>query len=195
MRSSIRDFVEICVKHLPPTAPVIEFGALQVSGSPEEDLRPLFEGLEYIGSDLRSGPGVDRILDLHDIELPDASVGCVVCVDTLEHVEYPREALREMHRILEPGGMLILTSVFSFPIHNYPHDFWRFTPEGFKSLLKIFETRFVGSFGLSEDSPQSVVGIGIKCDREMPEAFLEDYGKWAHWNSAVCRKLASEDQT
>ncbi len=190
MRSSIRDFVEICADQLSPAGPIVEFGALQVTESPEEDLRPLFEGLEYIGSDLREGPGVDRVLDLHDIDLADDSVGWVVCVDTLEHVEYPREALREMHRVLRPGGVLVLTSVFDFPIHNYPHDFWRFTPEGFRSLFKPFQTRFVGSFGKSEESPQSVVGVGIK-DRELelPAEFLEAYQKWSHWNSAVCRKL------
>ncbi len=63
--------MRICAKHLPIREPLYEFGAYRVQGTPEEDLRPLFEGMEYIGSDMREGPGVDQVLDLHDIDLPN----------------------------------------------------------------------------------------------------------------------------
>ena len=40
---------------------------------------------------MREGPGVVRILDLHGLDVPDNSVGTVIMMDTLEHVEYPRK--------------------------------------------------------------------------------------------------------
>ena len=189
MQKSIREFAAICAEHLPISAPVFEFGALQVTGSEDEDLRPLFSGLEYVGADMRAGRGVDRILDLHAIELPDESAGCVLCLDTLEHVEYPRKAVDEMHRILRPDGILILSSVFEFPIHGYPDDYWRFTPSGFRSLLKPFAKHHVSCFGRSEDRPQCVVAVAFKGLVPPLGDFLSRCEMWSLWNSAILREL------
>jgi len=96
---------------------------------------------------MRQGTGVDTILDLHAIDLPDDSVGTVLCFDTLEHVEEPRRAVEELFRILRPGGLLAITSVMDFHIHDHPHDYWRFTPDAFRSLLRPFTQIWVESAG------------------------------------------------
>lgn len=57
--------------------------------------------------------------------------------------------------------MIAISSLMKFPIHNYPYDYWRFTPEGFKSLLKNFDKIIVCSIG-EKDFPISIVGIGFK---------------------------------
>ena len=44
--------------------PIVEFGSMQVEDGQPNDLRPLFHGLSFIGTDMRAGPGVDRIEDL-----------------------------------------------------------------------------------------------------------------------------------
>ena len=54
----------------------------------------------------------DLCLDIQKTGLPDASRDIIFCNHVLEHVEDFRKALREMHRILRPGGLLIC----SFPI-------------------------------------------------------------------------------
>lgn len=162
MRDLVKDFVKICSETLPIAEPIIEFGSLQVPGQEGfADLRPLFPSKEFIGADIREGPGVDMILDLHDTDLPSESVGTILIIDTLEHVEFCRKAMEESYRILRPEGILIMSSVMNFPIHDFPSDYWRFTPEGFKSLLKSFNSVFVTYAG---DSlfPHTVVGIGFK---------------------------------
>lgn len=180
MRQMIKDFVQICVEELPIQTPIYEFGALQVPGQVGfADLRPYFLGKEYIGCDMRPGPGVDRLLNLHHIDLPDETAGTVVCVDTLEHVEYPRKALEEIYRILKPGGVAIISSVMNFVIHDHPSDYWRFTPEGFRSLLKPFDYYLVESAG-EKLHPHTVVGIGIK--EEFAESDLKVFKeKLATW--------------
>jgi SAM-dependent methyltransferase len=186
--------MRICAKHLPIREPLYEFGAYRVQGTPEEDLRPLFEGMEYVGSDMREGPGVDRVLDLHDIDLPDASAACVICLDTLEHVEYPRKALAELYRILRSDGIAIISSVFEFPIHNYPNDYWRFTPEGFRSLLREFQHNEIFSFGATEFTPRSIVGVGFKAAPADLCGFREDCDNWAKWHSAIIREMLKTRQ-
>ena len=162
MRESIKEFVRIVAETLPVSEPIYEFGSLQVPGQEGfADLRPIFEGKRYIGCDMREGPGVDLVLNLHAIDLPAESAGTVLILDTLEHVEFARKAAEEAHRILKPNGILVISSVMKFPIHDYPYDYWRFTPEGFRSLLKIFDSSFVEFVG-QEHFPHTVVGLGFK---------------------------------
>lgn len=171
MRNLIRQFAEICEKTLSLREPIYEFGSFLVEGQEEiADLRKLFPSKKYVGCDMREGPGVDMILNLHDIELPEGTAGTVFCFETLEHVEYPRKAIEEIHRILDTDGIAIISSEMKFPIHNFPYDYWRFTPDGFRSLLKPFKHSFVESAGHNR-FPHTVVGIGFK--GEMPEGVIE----------------------
>lgn len=162
MREAIKQLIKICSETLPISEPIYEFGSLQVPGQEGfADLRPFFSGKKYIGADMREGVGVDVVLNLHNIELPSESVGTVLILDTLEHVEFPRKAIEEIYRILKPDGVLIVSSVMNFPIHDYPYDYWRFTPEAFKSLLKSFTLSLVDFAGES-NFPHTVIGIGFK---------------------------------
>ncbi len=178
MRHSIKQFVEIATQTLPIAEPVYEFGSYQVPGQEGfADLRPLFPDKAYVGSDMREGPGVDRILDLHKLDLADACVGTVLCLDTLEHVEYPHRAMEEIYRVVSPGGIALISSVMKFPIHDYPYDYWRFTPEAFRSLLKPFSQAHV-DFAGDDLFPHTVVGIGVKDAQVSFDAFLKRLNSW-----------------
>jgi len=163
MRQVVRDFVAFCVEHLDLQEPVYDFGARSVPGGGSADMRGYFPDMEFVGADLEEGPGVDVVLDLHHIDVPTASVGTVLILDTLEHVEYPRQAIDEVWRILKPNGVLIVTTVLNFHIHSEP-DYWRFTPDGMRSLLKDFPAGFVVSSGHSK-FPSAVMGVGLMEDR------------------------------
>ena len=189
MRQNIKDFANIVSTILPIIEPIYEFGSFQVLEQIGfADLRPLFPNKEYIGCDMREGPGVDKILNLHAIDLPYESVGVVLCFDTIEHVEFPRKALEEIHRILMPNGIAVISSVMNFPIHDYPHDYWRFTPEAFKSILRPFSSSFVGFQG-SKHFPHTVVGIGFKGDRPPLTEFTTKYDKWRKDDYKSIRQL------
>lgn len=178
MRKQIKEFVAIAAETLPLHEPIYEFGSLQTPGQRGfADLRPLFPGRQFVGADMREGPGVDRILNLQSIELPSDSVGMAICVETLEHVEHPQRAVEEIHRILVPGGLAVITSGMYEPIHNFPHDYWRFTPEAFRTLLYPFGDCFVGFAG-HPAFPDTVVGIGFKGDAPDLSRFEERYRRW-----------------
>lgn len=163
MRVKIRDFVSIVSRSLPIFEPIYEFGSLRVSNQDViANLRPIFPDKQYVGCDMRAGRGVDLVTNLHNIDLPDDTAGTVLCLDTLEHVEFPHKAVAEMHRVLKPGGVCVLSSVMKFKIHAYPDDFWRFTPSGFRSLLYPFGACWVGWCGQDEEFPITVLGIGVK---------------------------------
>jgi ubiquinone/menaquinone biosynthesis C-methylase UbiE len=180
MRSSIKDFVRIVSSSLPIYGPLYEFGAFQVETQEGfADLRPFFPGIQYIGADMREGPGVDIVLDLHDINLPDESVGTALCLETLEHVEYPHKAINEIHRVLIPDGIVVISSTMFFPIHDFPHDYWRFTPEAFRSLLKAFGKAYIGFAG-DKLFPHTVIGIGFKGKVPDLDLFEKNIDEWAY---------------
>ena len=116
MRENIKQYVKIVTENLQLSEPIYEFGSLQVPGQEGfADLRPFFPKCKYVGADMCEGLGVDTILNLHSIDLPSGSVGSVLCLDTLEHVEYPHTALKEIHRILDPKNGVVVITLATFP--------------------------------------------------------------------------------
>jgi SAM-dependent methyltransferase len=193
MRKPIWNYVKLAIDTLPIAEPVYEFGAYQVEEAPENcDLRPLLTGKAYVGCDMRAGPGVDKVLNLHQIDLPDGSVGTVFLMDTLEHVEYPHQAMAEVHRILKPDGMVIMSSVLDFFIHATPNDFWRFTPDGFRSLLKQFRHSHVGYYG-RDIFPHTLVGTGFKGEAPNLENYLARYRDWSEKQTRQVEKISLQD--
>jgi SAM-dependent methyltransferase len=162
MRQIIHEFAQICARNLTFQEPIHEFGSFQVPGQEAiAELRPMFSGKHFIGSDMRSGKGVEVLLNLHQLGLANESVGSAILLDTLEHVEYPHRAIEEVYRVLKPHGIIIMSSVMKFPIHDFPDDYWRFTPSAFQSLVKQFSWSLVQSAG-EEDLPHTVVAVASK---------------------------------
>jgi hypothetical protein len=157
----IRDFLADLISVLEMPEPIVEFGALQVETDQDGDLRGLFDGRRFIGTDMRAGPGVDQVEDLRALSFGDGEVGTAICLDTLEHCEDPPAACRELARVTSAGGVCVLSSVMLFGIHGYPNDYFRFTPEGFRSLLSGFDAIDVAGVG-DPDIPFQVIGVGVK---------------------------------
>ncbi len=173
MRDNVKKFVALVSQSLPLQEPIVEMGALQVEGQEGfADLRPLFPGKKFIGCDMREGAGVELLTDAHCLAFSDNGVGAVLVLDTLEHVENCHTAMEEIYRSLKPQGILVMSSVMDFPVHDYPCDYWRFTPESFELLLKRFSPRQVFFQG-NPLFPHTVFGIGIKegDDNSLPEEF------------------------
>ena len=181
MRAQVRDFVRLVSDCVPTQGPVYEFGSYLVPGQEEvANLRPLFEKhkVAYVGCDMCPGPGVDRVENLHSLSIETASVGTVLCLETLEHVEDCRAAVEEMFRVLKPGGLAIISSGMKEIIHPSPSDYWRFTPEGFESLLMQFTFKHVIALG-QPFFPHTVLGLGFKGESSTdPSALWAEVDKW-----------------
>ena len=92
-----------------------------------------------VGLDIRRGAGVRVIGDAQALGLASGTFDIVLCTEVLEHLPEPQQAIDEMFRVLKPGGTLLLTTRFLFPIHDAPHDYFRFTKYGLRHLLRRFE--------------------------------------------------------
>jgi SAM-dependent methyltransferase len=85
------------------------------------------------------GANVNIVADIHSLPLEANSFDCVFCTGTLEHVHDPRQAVREIHRVLKPGGLVHIDVPFIQGYHPDPTDFWRFTLDGLRLLCQDFE--------------------------------------------------------
>ncbi len=116
---------------------VLEVGSQDVNGSPREVIQPL-SPRTYYGVDFCEGKGVDVVLDANDLvsRFGPASFDLVVSTEMLEHVRDWKTAIRQMKRVLKPGGFLVIsTRGPGFPYHGHPHDYWRYTVRDFERIF------------------------------------------------------------
>lgn len=171
MRKQVNEIVRIVSESLPKKIKVLEIGSLIVEGQEHLSVRKLFPEAKYVGVDMQQGNGVDVVEDFIyfankcDSEKHDGicyrydhenEYDLILCLDMLEHAKEPFEVIESAKQCLKHNGVLLVTSAFNFKIHEYPNDYWRFTPECFKMLLG-YNSR-VYKIG-SELNPHTICGI------------------------------------
>lgn len=138
MREAVIHYVKWAVKRFPYEEPILDTCA----GWEPNYYQPFFPGKQYLKQDMQDfdPPCIDIICDISDMEpISDESIGLVLNLESLEHLPYPQKAIDEIHRVLRPDGLLILTTVMHFKIHPCPKDYWRFAPDGLELLLSRFK--------------------------------------------------------
>lgn len=75
----------------------------------------------YQTADLES-PLADLHFDIQQIPLPDCRFEMVICNHLLEHVESDYQALKELHRILQPGGWGVILSPVDYALEKTFED-------------------------------------------------------------------------
>jgi SAM-dependent methyltransferase len=88
----------------------------------------------YVNLDLFPTSGVDVAADAEALPFGDGVFTRVECDAVLEHVRSPERVMREIERVLAPGGYAHLVTPFCHPFHEYPKDYRRFTLDGLKLL-------------------------------------------------------------
>jgi 2-polyprenyl-3-methyl-5-hydroxy-6-metoxy-1,4-benzoquinol methylase len=128
-------WIETVLRRIPAGKRILD------AGCGEQPYRKLCAHLEYVGQDfvrydgrgddlgLQTGSWdhstntPDLICDITSIPEPDASFDAILCTEVLEHVPDPVTVLRELARLLKPGGLLIVTAPFCSLSHFSPYHF------------------------------------------------------------------------
>ena len=112
-------------------------------GAGEAPWRDLMTEVDYVAVDVETSGmfGMRRkphvtYYDGTRLPFDDKSFDHVLCVEVLEHVPNPESMLSDIHRVLRPGGSLVLTVPWSARLHHTPHDYTRFTRYRLKSMLE-----------------------------------------------------------
>lgn len=97
---------------------------------------------KYIGLDILTTGHDSRFVkadvyyDGKTIPFDNNSFDSIFCSEVLEHVFNIDEILQEMHRVLKPGGLMLVTLPFCWNEHEIPYDFGRYTSYGLKYVMK-----------------------------------------------------------
>ena len=74
------------------------------------------------------------VCSVEDLTMEDDRYDLVISCQVLEHLPNPAQAMREMTRVMKPGGLIFLSTNFLYPRHGAPHDYFRFTENALRSL-------------------------------------------------------------
>lgn len=84
---------------------VLDIGSLDINGNN----RHLFENCEYIGLDVAPGKNVDVVSLAHQHNAPDENFDVIITNDCFEHDMFYKETIKNIFRLLKPGGLLLFT--------------------------------------------------------------------------------------
>jgi len=104
----------------------------------DRKLLSLLKKQKYLRVDIDKGSKPDIVADASKLPLKSGSVDFIICKSLLEHVREPWTVIREAHRVLKQGGVFYFYVPFFKRIHAAPSDYYRYTDEGLKYLLKDF---------------------------------------------------------
>jgi SAM-dependent methyltransferase len=113
---------------------VLEIGSRARSGVTHRYL--VHPDVEYVGLDITNGPNVDVVGDAHHLSRHvSGQFDTIFSVSVFEHLLMPWKVALEMNQVLKPGGLAYIQSHHSFPLHDEPWDFWRFSKEAWSGLF------------------------------------------------------------
>ena len=102
-------------------------------------------------SELTQRPGVEfRQAVVPPLPFGDAAFDCVISFQVIEHIEKDREFVREIHRVLRPGGRFIVTTPNApMSLTRNPWHVREYTAAELRTLLgEVFaEVELLGVFG------------------------------------------------
>jgi SAM-dependent methyltransferase len=132
-------------------------GQLLDYGCGRKPYKELFSVDSYIGVDIvnpghpHTNEDIDLFFDGKSIPAPDASYDAVFSSEVFEHVFTPDESLKDIYRVLKPGGLFLTSVPFVWNEHEVPYDYARYSSFGYPHLLKkqgfeILEVHKTGNF-------------------------------------------------
>lgn len=118
-------------------AKLLEIGSRARSGIIRKDL---FHGIHYTGLDIMDGPNVDIVGDAHALSqiFPNNHFDFIYSISTFEHLLFPWKVAIEMNAVLKVGGLAFIQSHQTWPIHDEPWDYFRFSEYSWHALFNAY---------------------------------------------------------
>ena len=126
------------------TPVILELGVKRSQPTRSTHHKAYFAGIDtskYILSDFDEGLDVEVTADIHKLDdvFSEDQFDYIISYSVHEHLKYPDLAALKMLKCLKVGGVILIQTHQTYPLHGYPFDFYRFSREAleaeFNSLM------------------------------------------------------------
>lgn len=146
-------------------------------------------GFETVGFDVRRTSAVDVLADAHQIPFENGSFDVVLSMQVLEHLHSPWIAVREIARVLRPGGCFVGSVAFLKPYHK---SYFHMTHRGIRHLLAGADLEvdtFAGAQSLTYSLLGGLLPIGSRPFRRALLGAVDRLVAWIRvWAWSITRK-------
>jgi SAM-dependent methyltransferase len=169
-----RELISEMMRSIPPNGRILDLGC-----GPRDQAEPMeYVGYQYVGIDYYN-PLADFLADAHSLPFADSSFECVFSYAVLQHLYSPFIAIREIERVLRPGGLYIGTVSQGDPFNV---SFFHHTTWGLISLAESSTSMRLSRLWCGPRTLQSLASFGrypkiIK----MLLAQVDRVDAWAPW--------------
>lgn len=139
-----------CLKDYPFLFAIVRWavGGLKVGLSPKEAIKEVRGKILNLGSgseriredvinlDIHPYRNVDVVGNVYHLPFSNNEIDAVLCDQLLEHLDNLPNALREINRVLKPGGLVYVAVPFVTGYHASPSDYYRFTEDGLMAIME-----------------------------------------------------------
>lgn len=147
-----RQFMSVLQDALPRPADVLDLGC-----GPRDQAVPIAHlGHRYVGVDWSSDQA-DFLVDAHSLPFTDELFDCIFSYAVLEHLYNPFVAIREIDRVLKPGGIYMGTVSQGEPFHD---SFFHHTAWGFISVIESVDRLAIKRLWATTDTLGSLSRMG-----------------------------------
>jgi hypothetical protein len=121
-----------------PPGHLLEIGSRMRTGALYTGMLP--PGWRYTGLDVVAGENVDVVGDAHQLSrvLPLQSFDAAMSFVVFEHLLMPWKVALEMNRVLRTGALALVMAPQTWPLHEEPCDYFRFSKHSWKALFNRF---------------------------------------------------------
>jgi len=135
-------------------------GIVLDAGSRDSPYKRFIPHTKYLRLDIDKSSEPDICCDLHDIDWEADYFDTVIITEVLEHLYDPQKAIDNIHRVLKPNGVCILSTRFMFPYHPDPKDYYRFTQDSLSYLFRNFRRAEIHHHGNRVQVMWQTINIG-----------------------------------
>ena len=126
----------------------------------------------------------------------DGEFDTIILSDVLEHIPRPLDLWREMHRVLTPGGRILLNVPFYYCLHERPHDFYRYTEYALRDFAETagFDVLVLEATGGTLEILADIVAKHVQFIPVIgrPLAVLKQYAAWKFNGTRLGKKIADK---
>ena len=136
-RKFVPDFFKTYVEEAKPST-ILEIGSRARSGVNNRDTYiPKSLNAEFTGVDVLDGECVDVVCDAHELSqhVENDKYDLVYSLNVFEHLLMPWKVVLELNKVMKTNGIVMIFTHHSFPLHDLPWDYYRFSDNAWYSLF------------------------------------------------------------